>query len=185
MDIKTDVIFALRGAIFAACGSTNENRQKSEMPVGGKSALLKIRIPSWTCDELPELKLNGKSAGYKTKNGYALANAKVGNNVVFNIPLKPKRVYSHRKVMPNRRLVSFAHGPLVYCAESIDNKDFGSPIKEFAEAVKGDSKLEAKFEKNLLGGIYAICMPATNNRGELKTLKLIPYFARENREPPG
>jgi DUF1680 family protein len=60
------------------------------------------------------------------------------------------------------------YGPLVYCAEEIDN------TSDILEAkISPDSRFEAQFSPDLLGGI---------NMLEGEEIRLIPYYAWANRE---
>ena len=161
---------------------------KVNIEIAKKDTVLKIRIPHWTTGEKPKMLINQKLFDYKVERGYAVANVKAGDKIVFDIPLKTRKVRGRTinptfKLNPNR--VSFAYGPLVYAVETIDNKQFGNATKEFAGYVPYNATLSGKFESNLLGGIYTITTTAIDNFGNKQTLKAIPYYARGNRGKSG
>ena len=87
----------------------------------------------------------------------------------MNMPAEMVQADPHVKENIGKRAVQ--RGPLVYCAEETDNPSFDeltlSPAVKFKET----------FNSTLLNGVTTIDA-ITNN----KTIRLIPYYAWDNRE---
>ena len=110
-----------------------------------------------------------------------------------------RRVEAHPSVAENGARVALMRGPLLYCAEEVDNieTDLRTVIPE------EPSEFESRFESDVLGGVVTLSAPAIEIesmsawRNTLyrekysagldfpvaKTLELVPYFAWANREP--
>ena len=63
-------------------------------------------------------------------------------------------------------------GPLVYCMEEVDNKDFDTAVLDKS------TKFTTLFEQDLLGSVMTITASTGN-----QVCKLIPYYAWDNRQP--
>ena len=50
-----------------------------------------------------------------------------------------------------------------------------------AITVPVDSKINATFDKDLLGGVYVLTFDAKDTSGNIKTATAIPFYARLNR----
>jgi uncharacterized protein len=144
---------------------------------------LAIRIPGWArseplpsdlyryvdvTNEQPSLKVNGEVVPISTEKGYVQLKRRwqSGDRVELDLPMPIRRVGSHAFVTDNAGKVAVERGPVVYCAEGIDNG--GRAL----ELTLSDSEiLEARHSK-LLGGLTTI---------EGKDLTLIPYYAWSHR----
>lgn len=105
--------------------------QKTDYPVTGKVIIkvgysidekinLMIRIPFWA--DKYTLKINGSDGEYAVKNGYAVfGGLKDGDEISFDVEMAVKRYYSNNNVSENIGKVAFARGPVIYCAEGVDN----------------------------------------------------------------
>ena len=94
-------------------------KQSTNYPVDGKVDLsfenaktVKIRIPCW-CDEYTV------SCEFEVEENYI----KVTNprNIKIEFVMKPLLMYANSKVSSNVGKVALQYGPVVYCAESVDN----------------------------------------------------------------
>ncbi len=161
---------------------------------------LNLRIPTWTSDqfvpgelynyinenEAPvEIKLNGKTVKLEMKNGFACISRKwkSGDVVELALPLSVKYNTSIDLVEENRNRVAITRGPLVYCAEEIDN---GDAILNFAVAQPSSTTgiTESIFSEGELRNMVQISVPAIHYHFGAKDksrLKLVPYFAWNNR----
>lgn len=178
-------------------GSSLRLEQKTRYPWEGKVEItiqpenpseftLNIRIPGWARNrpvpsslyrymrdmkETPRITINGESAAYELKKGFAafFRRWEAGDRITLALPMPVRRVLSHEKVDTNRGRVALERGPLVYCAEWPDNQDrvYGLTVSDTAEF-----QVEARPE--LLNGITVI-------RGE--ELTAIPYYAWAHRGP--
>ena len=82
----------------------------------------------------------------------------------LSLDMQPRFVRAHEAVEADRGRLAVECGPLVYCAEWVDN-----PQANVLEAsVSADDALTAEFDPDLLGGLRVI----RDGR-----LTLIPYYA--------
>lgn len=171
--------------------------QKSRYPFDGSSTIilnpsssgrftLKLRIPSWAGSDLfvpgglysfddavsasVEILVNGEPARYTIERGFASITRrwKQGDKVEINLPMPVRYVLCDEKVKDNEGCVAVTRGPLVYCAEGVDNGD--------VNAVKIDSFSDVSVtavSEGVLSGIPII------NTAE--GVSLVPYYAWDNR----
>ena len=146
---------------------------------------LHIRIPGWALDTpvpsdlfsfadkqllQPLLLVSGEKVGIVTEKGYAKLHGtwKKGDRITLELPMEDRAIVAHKDVSAKTGLLAVQYGPLVYCAEEIDNK------ADVLEAgISPDSGFEAKFSPGLLGGV---------NMLEGEEIRLIPYYAWANRQ---
>ncbi len=144
-----------------------------------------IRIPGWILNapvpsdlfqfadkqqSQPVLKVNGKEVEIVLERGYAVLQGewKRGDRITLELPMEVRVIAASDKVTAKTGLLAVQNGPLIYCAEQIDND--GDVLK--AE-IYADSRFEAQFSPELLGGVNIL-------KGE--ELMLIPYYAWANRK---
>ena len=167
--------------------------------------ILKVRIPGWAVNKPVEsdlyaytnptttpvvIKLNGEEVAYIAQDGYALLvhDWAEGDYVDVSLPMDVHQVVSNANLKTNAGLCSYERGPLVYCAEGIDNG--GSLdnlcIEEGAAgtAMNAPTALSSLFK----GGLQRLRMSGksfTLEGEELvannKYIYLIPYFTRAHR----
>jgi hypothetical protein len=163
---------------------------------------LKIRIPGWAGNsaipsdlysfrnsptEYIPVTINGKPAAYKMENGYAVLNQKWNGNTLVEVrlPMEVKRVYANKKVLSDMEKVALQRGPLIFCAEGIDNNG------RVANVVLPDKALfNTEFRPDLLNGVItiksevpgiSIDKDGQSVRTEMKSFTAIPYYAWANR----
>lgn len=166
---------------------------------------LKVRIPGWAVNKPIEsdlytytnptttpvvIKVNGEEVDYNVQDGYALLQYDwhEGDEVSLTLPMDIHQVVSNTNLKSNEGLCAYERGPLVYCAEGIDN---GGKLDNLfiEEGAKGVSATAPTTLTSLFkGGIQRIRMSgksATLNGDEVtttsKNIFLIPYFARAHR----
>jgi DUF1680 family protein len=149
------------------------------------SARIHIRIPGWavnrpvpsdlftfadTSDLAPVVLVNGEEIIPDMEKGFALLERtwNKGDVIVLDLPMESRRVIANEKVEAKKGLVAVQYGPIVYCAEEIDNN-----LDVLDASVKEDAVFKATFEPELLGGVNQL-------RGA--GLTLVPYYAWANRE---
>jgi hypothetical protein len=163
---------------------------------------LMIRIPGWVTDQpLPGdlyrfedrqnqpavLQVNGEALTFVMKNGYACIERewKQGDKVQLDLPMPIRKIIANGKVKADRDKIALQRGPLVYCAEGVDNLD-GKTLNLFLE--KG-SELTTEFVPGLLNGVQIIKGEAKGTfQLKERTVEIkrqpflaIPYFAWANR----
>jgi DUF1680 family protein len=148
-------------------------------------AELHIRIPGWAINEAvpsdlfyfadrqnqqPQLRVNGKEVEMVLQQGYAVVHGtwKNGDQISLELPMEGRVIMAHEKVDAKKGLLAVQYGPLVYCAEEIDNE-----VDVLEAGIGIDSEFEAQFLPELLGGVNVL-------KGE--EITLIPYYAWANRE---
>ena len=167
--------------------------------------MLKVRIPGWAVNKPVEsdlyayttptttpvvIKLNGEAVNYEVHDGYAVLTSdwKAGDEVEISLPMDVHQVVSNEKLTSNNGLCAYERGPIVYCAEGVDN---GGKLDNLyieqgmtGTASAAPSTLTALFK----GGMQQIRIngkACTTNGSELsvsdRTIRLIPYYARAHR----
>ena len=168
------------------------------------SFTLHIRIPGWTdnkpipgnlynynddLDTPVKINLNGEPAQYKQEKGFAVIERKWHKDDIIEIEMEMpvRKVISNEMVADNAGMIAIQRGPIVYCAEGMDNNN--NVLNLY---IPDDAGFTAGYNEELLGGVVAV----TGNvkvltRGEDKVsveenehkLIAIPYYAWANREP--
>jgi uncharacterized protein len=161
-----------------------------------------LRIPSWSQNEvLPsdlyqftnnesgktEIRINGLPVTYSTDKGYAILHRtwKKGDVIEMKLPFDTKKIVANNLVKDDAGRIALQRGPLVYCAEGIDNGGSTSNIILPAETV-----FKSTFNSDLFGGIMQLHAQVPvlmiNDKGEnihteKRTITAIPYYAWANR----
>ncbi len=155
-----------------------------------KTLSLALRIPAWCKDY--SIEINNEKIDFNVINGYAIIKHdwQSSDKLVLLFDMKVKFIEANEKVVDYAGRVAVTRGPLVYCAEGLDNSNYSlSNIK-----IKRNTKIEigkAEIDNNI---IPIIKLEATRKADlttlyrEYKdervpiTLTLIPYFAWANRQ---
>lgn len=149
---------------------------------------LKIRIPGWTlntpvpgtlysyADAAPAaytVLLNGEEVKGELEKGYfTLAREWEGDNrVELRFPMQVRHVVANENVKELTGQMAIEYGPLVYCAEEIDNKNCFKKI-----SLSKDDRFTIEKAPDFLGGINLI-----QKQEEGCNFLFIPYYAWANR----
>lgn len=160
-----------------------------------------IRIPGWAqgkampsdlytfkdaAEKKVEIKVNGSPINYTIENGYAVLNRKwkKGDKIEVNLPMDVKRVIAKSNLKDDQGKVALQRGPIIYCAEGIDNSGRVSNL-----IVPDDAAFATEFKPAMLNGITVLKseVPAilVNNEKSVSTvsqpLVAIPYYAWAHR----
>jgi DUF1680 family protein len=128
------------------------------------------------------LEVNGKDQPIELDKGYAVIRKKwrSGDEITLRLPMEVRRVLSDDRVKENNGRVALERGPLVFCAEGIDNNGITENI-----ILPDDSKLSSRFVSDLVGGITVIQGKAKiadiDGTTSISDFTAIPYFAWLNR----
>ena len=164
----------------------------------GARFALKVRVPGW-CVGRPvpsdlyvqtvpgslsdfSVKVNGTVVPFTPVKGYCSIDRawKKGDVVEVSMNMPVRRIKAHDAVKNDRGRLAVERGPILYCAEGVDNE--GRVLDKIVAA-------DAPFLPstcNILGNVYpALTVPAFSLRRGLRTgvrqipttLTLIPYFA--------
>ena len=161
-----------------------------------------IRIPGWaqneampsdlysfenTSVEKVSITVNGKEVSYQMQNGYAVLNRKWKKNDVIEVklPMEVRRVIANLKVKNDIDKVALQRGPIMYCAEWVDNNGKASNI-----VMPANTQFQSEYNPYLLNGVETLHaeVPAViiKDHGESITTQkqkftAIPYYAWANR----
>jgi DUF1680 family protein len=150
---------------------------------------LQIRVPGWLRNEAvpgnlyayvkaqpaaPSLIINGKEEKPRISKGYMTITREweKGDVVELSLPMNIHEVKTNGPVADNMNKVAFERGPIVYCAEGIDNPNLSTL------AVPDDVNLQSK-KQDLLGQSVNVLTGKVQN----ENLTLIPYYLWSNRGP--
>lgn len=156
---------------------------------------LHLRIPTWAGDRFVPGKLysyvnrqpgtwsltvNGKPAKVKVDKGFAVIDRKweKGDRVELHLPMGVMYNKAIDNVEADRGRLCITRGPLVYCAEAVDNASAPasyviSPTEENAVIRKGEGLM-----KDI--DFITVSAHSIQNHGDTK-LTLVPYYAWNNR----
>ena len=157
-----------------------------------------LRIPGWSRGSYT-LTVNGKPAVGSLEDGfvYLVVNAGDTLEIALELDMSVKFVRANSRVRSDAGQVAVMRGPLVYCAEQVDNPgDLWN--YRLADGVTGADAAVA-FQADLLGGVDTVDLPAVREHadeddaplyvdadepraGEPATLRLVPYYSWANRE---
>ena len=157
-----------------------------------------LRIPGWSRGSYT-LTVNGKPAVGSLEVGfvYLMVNAGDTLEIALELDMSVKFVRANSRVRSDAGQVAVMRGPLVYCAEQVDNPgDLWN--YRLADGVTGADAAVA-FQADLLGGVDTVDLPAVREHadeddaplyvdadepraGEPATLRLVPYYSWANRE---
>jgi DUF1680 family protein len=188
--------------------------QKTDYPWEGKISLkvspdkestfrLRLRIPEW-CRNW-SLSVNGRPSCAAVSNGYAEVERlwQADDTVVLELDMPVEFIQAHPLVMADLGLVAVRRGPVVYCAEAVDNLAKPEMIKDsdrvdrkdHAEgsghtggpdnvaglmSIRVDTSAPVQIIRmpDKLGGIVEIRIPEQDGK---PAARLIPYYAWDNR----
>ena len=150
-------------------------------PETTKRFSIKIRIPNREVSDLysaspnvnglTSISVNGSSVKPTIEKGYAVITChwKAGDKIDLDLPMKVQRVKGDGKVAATTGQVALRYGPLIYCAESVD--------QELDSILKSNTTLTTEWRDDFLGGVMVIKGTWAND----SMLTAIPYYARSNR----
>ena len=132
---------------------------------------IRVRIPGWCKDYF--ITVNGNVVEAPVDKGYAVLTGKWrdGDIIYLQMEMPAEMVAADPRVKEDEGRRAVQRGPLVYCMEEIDNPDYENL------RLDKDSVFEAKWEPGLLHGLMALSTTCGD-----RTVKLIPYYAWDNRE---
>ena len=150
---------------------------------------LKVRMPSWSTKA--DIKVDGLTYTFNVGgDGYInfeLASGKHEVEITFDRQVM--RMYQDYEE-ENQGRVAFKYGPLVYCAERIDNKNFiddDTITISKTEEVRvelDETTFVRKIDEETSYAIPTNILKVNGNKdGRVRELTLIPFYLRGNRDP--
>lgn len=162
---------------------------------------LKIRIPGWARNEaIPSslyqfqttsgqstvINVNGQPINYQVENGYAVINRTWSKNdkVEVILPMEIRRVVANANLTDDIGKVALQRGPIMYCAEWVDNNGSTSNI-----IIPDNISFTTEFKGDLLNGITVLksVTPKVMVQNDIQVATInqpftaIPYYAWANR----
>jgi DUF1680 family protein len=163
---------------------------------------LLVRIPGWaanqaipsdlykfanTSDQKVEIRINGQPVAYSMQNGYAVLTKawKKGDIVEMKLPMEVRRVVANDKLKDDNGKVALQRGPIIYCAEWVDNNGKAGNI-----IIPDNAAFNTEYKPDLLNGVMVIkaSVPTieVNKDGTQVTtvnrsFTAIPYYAWAHR----
>ena len=208
-------LFAAGSAKVELAGRSVELIQETKYPWEGAVKVLvnarpggeftiRLRIPGWTqnkpvptglyrfldrSEQPVRLWVNRKPVHFKLENGYVSLRRKWRSNNLIELilPMPNRRVVAHDLVKEDAGKVVLQRGPIVFCAEGVDNGGRALNI-----ALPDGAKLEHWYRPDLLGGVAIITAKAVavdvGADGKILDKRshefmAVPYFAWANRGP--
>jgi uncharacterized protein len=193
-------------------GRTVRIRQQTGYPwhgdvsinVDGEGPLtLRLRVPAW-CGDDASIEINGTPhAGSVRAGDYACVDRhwRRGDRVTLRLPMPVRLIEAHPYAVENVGRVAVARGPIVYCAEAVDNPG----VDPRDVVLPTDALFTVEPHPDLLGGVTVLsasvavqrpgdawdhrlyrtvtasrARPAAHERAKLT---LVPYFVWANRAP--
>jgi hypothetical protein len=194
-------------ASVAMPGQTVVVRQETNYPWEGRVNIVVIperaaeftvyiRIPGWAQNqpvpsdlyqyltesrEKATLKVNGEALPLDISKGFARIRRswQPGDAIELNLPMPVRRLLSHEKVTENSGRVALERGPMVYCAEWVDN---GGRISNII--LPDDAPLQAEHRSEMLNGVTVISGKAWGlyeDKPQEQEFLAIPYYAWSHR----
>lgn len=208
-DIYTALYAGCSTVVSLAAGDVTL-KQQTNYPFDGKIVIevepaaadseftLWLRIPTWCGEqfipgELYSYADNNKSKVVATVNGEKVRAAVVdgympvkrawqaGDKVELELPMPVRYSVADERVKADVNRVCITRGPLVYCAEQPDN-DY--PASNYIVSKIGKQGELSSFTEGVMNGIFYVTLPAkamVDSEEVATTLKLIPYYAWNNR----
>lgn len=161
-----------------------------------------VRVPGWARNEAfptdlyyfvdefkeqPKFLVNGKELKVSQIDGYASIERKWenGDEVIVEFPMMPRRVKSNKLVKANEGRVALQRGPIIYCAEAIDQKLPGV----MNLILDDDAEVHYDYQTGLLSGVGTLTgtiNAAYESEAGIVSLvpqefRAIPYYAWANR----
>lgn len=159
-----------------------------------------MRIPTWaTSDEFVpgglypykestqtkvELWVNGETTSFKTDKGFAVVNRtwQEGDVIELNLPMPVRFVDCIPEVKENIGKTAVTRGPLVYCAEEVDNS---GPVQRLYLGNSDEKQaMVSDIHSGVLKGLASITLPGMESVNDATAscgIMLVPYYAWCNR----
>lgn len=128
------------------------------------------------------LRVNGQSVPLKVQVGFAHIRRvwRQGDVIELDLPMPIRRVVANEKVVEDRGKVALQRGPIVYCAEGVDNEGHVLNL-----LLPDEVPLKAEYRKDMLDGIVVVVGKALTMINDEKSVRrdlvAIPYYAWSNR----
>jgi len=182
-------------------GTSVELDQESALPWDGEVTVdvdadgvvpVNLRIPEWA-DEAT-VTVDGEDVSHDGTGFVRVEREWGGERIELSFGMEAELVAAHPAVEADAGRVAVRRGPLVYCAEAVDNErplhdcalDDDATVRTAgqADALDGATVLEAEATvSDRDGWAGKLYRPVEDTEREETDLELVPYYAWDNREP--
>ncbi len=158
---------------------------------GEAETTLAFRLPAWS--GRGELSVNGEPVDLASclRCGYVYLSRRFreGDKILLTLDMEPRKVYASTRVPADTGRAAVQRGPLVYCAEGVDN---GGDVLSLSLDREGGLRAEP-YDASLLGGVVPITAQGWRTettdslysgrrpQREPADIRMIPYYAWANR----
>ncbi|MFB7251187.1 glycoside hydrolase family 127 protein [Microbacterium sp. NPDC056234] len=185
-------------ARFKHAGSTVTLTQSTDYPRGGDIDFtvnvaettrfeLRLRVPEWASNV--DLRVNGDVVSAASENGYLLLDRawSMGDQISLALQMRPVRLWADQRVAAARGRVALQRGPIVHCAEEVDNS---APVRSLAITREAEIRVEydnaTGLDQLVVPGVVETfagahlysSIPPRVRPAEVRT---VPYFSWANR----
>jgi uncharacterized protein len=199
-------LYGQNTARLTVAGKDIELRQQTVYPWEGTVSIeidvaepqaftMSLRIPEWAIGA--NLSVNGEAIDISgcLKDGYARLERtwQKGDRILLDLPMSLRPQYANPKVRQDAGRVALMRGPLVYCAEEVDNDAYlnayvVSPSvseagTERIEALGGAIAVDIEVAKEDIDGWGAALYRSRPAERHPARLRLVPYHLWDNRDP--
>ncbi len=172
-------------------------------PVKTEAFNILIRLPGWAQNRaIPSdlysftnnrstkipVKVNGEDVAYTIENGYAVIHRawKKKDRITVDIPMDVQKVTANDNVPDDAGKVALERGPIMYCAEWVDNNGKTANL-----IIPANTQFGTEFQPDLLNGVNVLRAEVPSviigNDNSVFTVKqkftAIPYYSWANRGP--
>ncbi|MHC4346093.1 MAG: glycoside hydrolase family 127 protein, partial [Planctomycetota bacterium] len=169
-------------------------------PEKPKEFAICVRVPDWARNQpVPSdlyrfmnesnqkvtLRVNGEQVVLDIDKGFASIKRtwKQGDTIELNLPMPIRRVLCNEKVKENNGRAALQRGPIVYCAEAVDN---GGQVAHIV--LNNDAELHTEYRQGLLGGasiitgkVLGVINGGKSRITDMVDFTAIPYYAWAHR----
>jgi DUF1680 family protein len=174
-----------------------EGRIRIALDLEGEQAFaVKLRIPGWARSATASVNGTPVDVAANSDHGYLAIDRtwKAGDIIDLELPMPVERIYAHPSVSADAGRLALKRGPLVYCAEQVDNPGraisllrlprasavapmdrpdlFGGTVTLVAEGLEAETDAWG-------GSLYSTTPPGLRPA----RITAIPYYLWNNREP--
>lgn len=153
------------------------------------SVSLAIRVPGWSRET--KITVNGEAADCEIRDGYAYLHRdfRADDVVMVELDMAVHKVYTSNRVSANTGRAAIQRGPLIYCAEGVDNendilslnlkRDGKATVSEYLpEKLCGIQEIYVQgYREAVNEELYTFDAP----KAELCQIILVPYYTWGNR----
>ena len=200
-------LYASSSTEIPLAGGEVQLEQQSDYPFSGEAEMvlrpdrpmrfaLRLRIPTWARSEafLPgglytyadgapstewQVFVNGKRVNVPLEQGFAVIDRrwKSGDRVELRLPMVPRYVQARPEVEADVDRLAIVRGPLVYCAEGVDN----GLVQRYYLPEMASFQVDTMTEGPLQGMVALTTTAALLDTPSRRAMRWIPYFAWNNR----